>query len=135
MRSGSRLAAWIPVPSMYTLFHAAGVRKVIWYCGTCSPRDKRVSHFVRPMCLKVPVRARISLADIGQVHRAVAVTAQQRGSQITSRVFRTWTCRAWCLKVASKAGCPRRVNIWSTCKNTMNRSGENGVLDDQSTDD
>jgi hypothetical protein len=39
------------------------------------------------------------------------------------------------LKVASKAGCPRRVNIWSTCKNTMSRSGENGVVDDQPTDD
>ena len=94
-----------------------------------------MGRFVGPMCLQVPVLARVSLADNGQVHRAVAVTVQQRGSQITYRAFRTWPCRAWCLKEASKAGCPRRVNIWNTCKNMRSRSGENRVVDRRPTDD
>ncbi|KAM0709326.1 hypothetical protein Q7P35_003364 [Cladosporium inversicolor] len=31
------------IPSLYALFHAAGVRKVIWYCGSSRSRGNRAA--------------------------------------------------------------------------------------------
>ncbi len=108
------------IPTIYTIFKAARISKVIWYCGECWGQLQTMTR---------PLWVFFLISQPNQLHRVVVAPALPAGLTTTSPTNATARCRAWSYWTVSRDGPLRAASMcsgWMNMTHCIGPLSENG---------